>query len=154
MAGGTRAMNKTQKVAWFNLVGILVFLAISIYIAIKIFVFRKLPVGFGTIWPLAAFYLLIPIIIIIMRKKQSPKEVDLDERDNLIKRRAVSASFVSVWILLFAESVVPQLIVGPEGFVPAWVLPIINLGVLFGAMLVYCVAVIVQYGWRDKDGTE
>lgn len=143
-------MNKTQKVAWFNLVGILVFLAISIYIAIKILVFRRLSVGFGTIWPLVAFYFLIPIIVIVMRKKQSLKEVDADERDNLIKRRAVLASFVSVWILLFAASIVPQLIVGPEGFVPAWLLSIINLGVLFGAMLVYCVAVIIQYGLGRK----
>jgi amino acid transporter len=143
-------MNKTQKVAWFNLVGILIFLAISIYIAIEIFVLRKPPVVFSSIWPIAVLYLLIPISIIFVRKKQSPKEVDADERDNLIKRRAVLASFVSVWILLFAASEIPQLIVGREGFVPAWLLPIINLGVLFGAMLVYCTAVIVQYGWGRK----
>jgi threonine/homoserine/homoserine lactone efflux protein len=143
-------MNRTQKVAWFNLVGILVLLAISIYTAIALFVLRKPPVVFSSIWPIAVLYLLIPISIIFVRKKQSPKEVDADERDNLIKRRAVVVSFVSVWILLFAASIIPQLIVGQEGLVPAWLLPIINLGVLFGAMLVYCAAVIVQYGWGGK----
>ncbi len=145
-------MNKTQKIAWFNLVGALLCFALGIYIAVEVFILRRLPEGFGRFWGLPAFWLITGIAIIFLRKKQSPAEVDSDERDNFIKRRAVLASFVSVWILLFASSMIPRFIVGQDGSIPVWLLPIINLGVFFIVMLVYSVAVLVQYGRGGKDG--
>lgn len=111
--------------------GTLLCFALGIYIAVEVFILRRLPEGFGRFWGLPAFWLITGIAIIFIRKKQSPAEVDCDERDNFIKRRAVLASFVSVWILLFVSSMIPRFIVGQDGSIPVWMLPIINLGVFF-----------------------
>jgi uncharacterized membrane-anchored protein len=138
-------MNKTQKGAWFNLVGTLLCFALGIYIVVEVFILRRLPEGFGRFWGLLAFWLVTGIAIIFIQKKQSPAEVDSDERDNLIKKRAVLASFVSVWILLFASSIIPRFIVGPNGSIPVWILPIINLCVLLIVMLIYSAALLIQY---------
>ena len=145
-------MNKTQKGAWFTLVMGLLCFAIIIYTVVKIFILKSLPEGFGRFWPLAAFCLLIGTTIFFMRKKQSPVEVESDERDNLIKKRAVLVSFVSVWILLAAVCIVPPFIVGRDGSIPVWILSFINVGVLLITLLVYNVTVLVQYGWGGKDG--
>jgi hypothetical protein len=58
------------------------------------------------------------ISVIWLRRKQSPKEVDSDERDKLIQSRAVLVAFVSVWILLFAVSIIPRLVLGEDGSIP------------------------------------
>ena len=145
-------MNKTQKGAWFTLVMGLLCFAIIIYTVVKIFILKSLPEGFGRLWPLAAFCLLVGTTIFFMRKKQSPVEVESDERDNLIKKRAVLVSFVSVWVLLAVVCIVPPFIVGQDGSIPVWILSFINVGVLLFTLLVYNVAVLVQYGWGGKDG--
>jgi len=143
-------MNKTQKIAWFNLMGTLLCFALGIYIVVEVFILRRLPEGFGRFWGLPAFWLVTGVAIIFLRKKQSPAEVDSDERDNFIKRRAVLVSFVSVWILLFTSSMIPRFIVGQDGSIPVWILPIINLGVFIIVMLVYSTAILVQYSRTGK----
>lgn len=143
-------MNKTQKVAWFNLAMALLGVAISVWVIVEIVILRRLPEGFPVVWPLIAFCLVMVIAIISLRKKQSPAEVDADERDNLIKKRAVLTSFVSVWILLYASSVIPWFVVGREGSIPVFLLPFINVGILLVVMLVNSVAILVQYGWRGE----
>ncbi len=143
-------MNKAQKVAWFNLAMALLGVAIGVWVIVELVVLGRLPEGFAMAWPLIAFWLLVVIVIISLRKKQSPAEVDADERDNLIKSKAVLVSFVSVWILLYASSVIPWFVVGGEGSVPVFLLAFINVGILLVVMLVYSIAILVQYGWKSK----
>ena len=143
-------MNKTQKGSWYAISISLLFLALGIYMIVEIAVLRRSPEGFGRFFWLPAFLLITGIAIFFIRKKQSPAEVDSDERDNMIKKRAVLAAFVSVWIILSAVSIVPRFIVGPDGSVPIWLLPIINVSVFYIVLLVYSVAVLVQYGWKIK----
>lgn len=146
-------MNRFQKLAWFNLVGILLCFAVLGHLFVEIFILKRLPESIlGKFWPIIAYCVLTVISIILLRKKQSPAEVDSDERDNLIKKRAVIASFVSVWVLLAAASAIPRFVVGVKGSIPVWLLAFINLGVLLIALLVYSVAVLVQYSWGGKDG--
>ncbi|MCK4291962.1 MAG: hypothetical protein KAY65_02100 [Planctomycetes bacterium] len=147
-------MNKTQKVAWFNLASALLCIAISIYVFVEILILRRIPAGFGRFWPLAVFWIFVVTSIVLVRRKQSPAEVDSDERDKLIKHRAVVACFVSVWVLLAAATAIPRFVVGIKGSIPVWLLAFINLCVLLGAGLVYSVAVLVQYGCGGKDGEE
>lgn len=147
-------MNKTQKTAWLNLIMIVLCIAIGIWIIVEVFILGRIPEGAYRFWPLIVFFLMIGASVIFLRKKQSPAEVDSDERDDLIKKRAALASFVSVWILLYATSVIPWFLFGPDGSIPVWLLPIINLGVLFAVMVIYSVAILLQYGWRGKDGQE
>ena len=144
-------MNKTQKGAWFSLAGALMCIASFGYIFVQFFILKKLP-GLTGIWPLlAAYCMLLGIPIIFLRKKQSPTEVDKDERDNLIEKRAVIAAFVSVWILLFAATIIPRFIVGLDGSIPIWSLAFINVGILFIVLLVYSIAVLIQYGKGEKN---
>ena len=146
-------MNKTQKGALVNLVGALLNIAIAVFLVVEIVILRRLPESFSEkFWVLIAVCMLGPILVIFYRKKQSPAEVESDERDNLIKYRAVLASFISVWILLAAVTIIPRFVVGIAGTIPIWLLAFINVGVLLVAMLVYSVAILVQYGWGGKDG--
>ena len=144
-------MNKTQKGAWVNLAGCSLCIASFCYIFVQLFILKKLP-GLTGLWPMLAVYfvfLLMPIFL--LRKKQSPTEVDKDERDRLIEKRAVIAAFVSVWILLFAATIIPRFIVDIDGAIPVWSLSFINVGILLITFVVYSVAIFVQYGRGRKE---
>jgi hypothetical protein len=77
--------------------------------------------------------------------------VDFDERDVAVKKNAVLVSFVSLWVLLLAASIIPCFVGGDEGAMPVCLLPIINLGVFLVVMLIYSIAILVQYGHGGKD---
>jgi hypothetical protein len=137
-------MNKTQKGAWLNLVGTLLVLASAVFLTIQIAVKHKLP---ERVWIFAPVFILATVLgIVFVKRKQSPREPESDERDKLIQYRAVLAAFVSVWLLLAAECVIPKYIIGIDGSLPIWLLPIINVCILYIVLLVYSIAVLVQYG--------
>lgn len=101
------------------------------------------------IWVLA--FMLVTIIgIYFLRRKQSPAEPESDERDNLIKHRAVLAAFISVWLLFLAVSILAKFVVGANGSIPVFLLPIVTVGVFYIVLLVYSIAVLVQYGRGSK----
>jgi FtsH-binding integral membrane protein len=144
-------MNKTQKEAWFGLASALLCIALCVYVIVQLSVFKRLPGVFGKFWPFGLWCLFSVISVIFLRRKQSPAEVDSDERDRLIKHRAVVACSISVWVLLAAASAIPSFVIGAKGSIPVWLLAFINLGVLLGAFLVYSAAVLLQYG-RGGEG--
>jgi hypothetical protein len=115
-------------------------------------ILKTVPGVVERLWPLAVFCMLLAASIVLSRRKQSPAEVESDERDRLIKYRAVAACFVSVWVLLAAATIIPRFVVGIRGAIPVWLLAFINLGVLLGALLVYSAAVLLQYGPGQKGG--
>lgn len=140
-------MNKTQKGAVFTLA--IAILLVGFAAAVLNTMLAAGDRFAGT--RLVKFWSWLVVIFIFtgavyLRKKQSPGEPDSDERDKLIKRKAVLASFVSVWIALAAATIFPMYVVGDEGSIPACMLPIINAGILLIALLVYPIAVLVQYG--------
>ncbi|MHC4426699.1 MAG: hypothetical protein ACYSYV_11470 [Planctomycetota bacterium] len=143
-------MNKTQKTAWFNLAGGLLCIGIHIWVVVRFLILKTVPGGVERLWPMLVFLVFAVTSIILLRRRQSPAEVDSDERDRLIKYRAVVACFVSVWFLLAAATLIPRFVVGIKGSIPVWLLAFVNLGVLLIAMLVYCVAVLIQYGRGAK----
>jgi Na+/H+ antiporter NhaC len=146
-------MNRTQREAWFNLAAAVLYIPIIVWALARLFILKRVPEGLERFWPLPVFIIFIVASIVLMRRKQSPAEVESDERDRLIKYRAVVACFVSVWVLLAAATAVPQLIAGVKGSIPVWLLAFINVGVLLIALLVYSAAVLVQYG-RGTTGLE
>ena len=144
-------MNKTQKEAWFGISGSLLYLFFNIYFGIQIGVYRKLPEdSFSKFFWLPAFLLISGISIYFIRKKQNPKEPDVDERDNFIKQRAVLAAFASVWIVLITVSVIPRYVFGSDGSVPVLLLPIIVAFIFMIVLLIYSIAVLVQYKLEGK----
>jgi len=144
-------MNRTQKEAWFNLAAAVLYIPIIVWALARLFILKRIPEGVERFWPIPVFIIFIVTSIVVMRRKQSPAEVESDERDKLIKYRAVVACFVSVWVLLGAATAIPQSVVGVKGSIPVWLLAFINVGVLLIALLVYSAAVLLQYG-RGHNG--
>lgn len=143
-------MNKTQKGAWFTLVGTILVFTITFYVIFRIAIQKGPPEPF---WPylfILIFLLYIVTGIFFLLRKQSPNEPDYDERDNRIKQKAWIAAFISVGPLFLAASVIPQLFVGLDGTIPVWLLPIVTVSLLYPVLLVYSIAVLVQYGWGGK----
>jgi hypothetical protein len=144
-------MNKTQKCAWFSLAGTILAFTIAFYLIFRLAIQKKPPERFcAYLFPLT-FLLYIVAGIFFLLRKQSPNEPDYDERDNRIKQKAWIAAFISVGPLFLAASVIPQFFVGLDGTIPVWLLPIVTVSLFYPVMLVYSIAVLVQYGWEEKE---
>ena len=125
-------MNKAQRGAWFALVGCLLNIAVAVYLVVKIYVLKSPPRLFwGGLSIIIAICVLLVLSIVFYSKKESPTEVESDERDKLIQKRAVLVSFVSVWVLLGALSIILGFIPGVDGSIPVWLLAIINVCIFF-----------------------
>jgi hypothetical protein len=152
-------MNKTQKgaVAVFALSIVLLIFSITVPIAwfTNIPIMRQAPLFFFVLT-----YMLMGLLFVFLRKKQSAREVDYDERDAVIKRKAILASYITLWILVFTACTVPYVIVDFHGLVPAgftasntlpvMVLPIVLFLMFVIVMLVYSITILIQYGRGDK----
>ena len=148
-------MNRTQKTALFHIVIMLLWLAGLAYIAIEVAVLKKMPEWFiGRYGPLVVLFAAMFLFLVWIRKRQSPREVNADERDKLITNRAAMAAFISAWLVLPAFSVIPRFILGEDSYIPAWSLPLINLGALLIIMMVYSAAILIQYFYRSGDGNK
>ena len=142
-------MNRTQKGALCILIGSLFLILFGILLFTEIVILKNLFTSLHRFVALLLFSFMVPLFI-FLRKKQSPSEVESDERDKLITRRAVFVSFVSVWIMLAALCIIPRFIVGHTGVIPIWVLSVINFAIFLIAMFICSAAILIQYGWRKK----
>jgi len=142
-------MNRTQKSALFNLVIFLLCIGLGVFVLIEIVLFK-------TIHPrLRLFFLVFMIVafvfgLIFIFKKQSPKEVESDERDKLIQLRAALAGSVSGWILLAAATLACRFAVGIKGNISVWTITLINMVAFLFAMMAYSIAILIQYGRGGK----
>ena len=143
-------MNKTQKSALCNTIMFTLLLLFSLLLFVEMVITGKIYQQFHLIFAGLILALMIFSLLFIF-KKQSKKEPDSDERDGLIMKRAVLVSFISVWVLLYVSSIAPTFIVGEQGAVPVDMFPIINFVIFLIAMLVYNIAVLIQYGRATKD---
>ena len=140
-------MNNTQKRALFTLSVSILLIAFGVIIFNSMFMpgNRTAGVKFVKVW----IWLILAASVggaVFVHFKRKASEVDNDERDNSIKKNAVLVSFISLWVLLFAAGIIPSFVAGDAGSIPVCLLPIINFGVFLIAMLVYSVAILVQYG--------
>ena len=144
-------MNKTQKGAWFTLVVAMLLIVFGAIIYAGMFAPGGRTAGLRLVKVWSGFILVfLAGGVAFVHWKRKPSNVDFDERDNSVRKNAVLVAFVSLWILLFASSIVPSFVAGDEGSIPTCLLPIINIGVFLVVMLVYSLAVLVQYGCGDK----
>jgi len=144
-------MNKTQRRALFTLSVSILLIAFGVIIFNSMFMpgDRTAGVKLVKIW----IWLVLAVSVggaVLVYWKRRASEVDNDERDNFIKKNSVLVSFISLWVLLFAASIIPSFVAGDAGSIPVCLLPIINMGVFLIAMLVYSVAILAQYGRSDK----
>ena len=144
-------MNKTQKRALFTLSISIMLVAFGVIVFNSMFApgDRTAGVKLVKVW----MWLILAVVAVgtvFVYFKRRACEVDNDERDRYIKKNAVLMSFVSLWILLFASSLIPSFIAGDMGSIPVSLLPVINMGVFLVAMLIYSVAVLLQYSREIK----
>ncbi len=144
-------MNKTQKGAWFTLT-----IAILLLVFLAIIFLGMFATGGGTAGTgLVKVWIVFILIFLaggaaLVHFKRKPSNVDFDERDSAVRKNAVLVAFVSLLVLLFASSIIPSFVAGDEGSIQVCLLPIINIGVFLIVMLIYSVAVLVQYCWGGK----
>jgi len=139
-------MNKTQKGAWFTLGVAMLLLVFGAIIYAGMFAPGGRTAGIGLVkvwcWVIMVF---LAGGVALVHWRRNPSEVDFDERDNSVRKNAVLAAFVGLWVLLFAASIIPSFVAGDEGSIQVCLLPIINIGVFVVVMLIYSVAILVQY---------
>jgi len=142
-------MNKTQKGALCTLIASLFLIVFGIFLFTEIVILKNLFTSLHRFIVLLLVCFMVPLFI-FLRKKQSPVEVESDERDSLIIKRAILVSFVSTWILLAASCIIPRFIVGYTSYIPVWVISLVNFSIFLVAMFIYSSAVLIQYGWRGE----
>ena len=142
-------MNRAQKLAW------------SLIITISTGVIAGC-VGFGVLYfmigmpkALAGFAFIGIAGIggfspLIFRKDKG--KVTFDERDKLIKRRAALAGFGAAWLFVGLVCMIPFRVLGPNATISVRWLPYIFGGATLISFFANSVAILVQYGWRGKDG--
>lgn len=140
-------MNRLQKIAWYNLTVIVASLAISgaaIGILTIMFGMPKALGGLGFLG-IAALSGLSPILF---REKRS--QVNFDERDLLIHKRAILIAYSVFWVFFTAACMIPWWILKTGASIPVVVLPLVLAGGFIIVQLVQSVAILVQYGWRGR----
>jgi hypothetical protein len=107
---------------------------------------RRAAAGFGFIG-IMGFSALAPLLF-----KKDKDKVQLDERDLLIKRRAMLGAYSIFWPLFVLAAMVPFFVVGPNGTIPVVYLPWMVFGGMFVVMLVQAIVTLEEYGWPGKGG--
>ena len=143
-------MNLTQKSAWYNIAAVVYGNAVISYVVFYLGIQKMAPPRIAIyILPLSAVMLLC-FILLSLRKKQSPKEPDSDERDKQIYHKAILVAFFSAIPIFLFASAAPSLFVGKDGYVPVWSLPLVTLFLFSVIIIIYSVAILFQYGRGDK----
>ena len=148
-------MNRTQKEALFCMATGLLIFPLFAYGFYKLFILKE------TATDLERFLLLTIVILVLgtvlallvwTLKRQSPREPMADERDKQITNKAAMVTLISACFILPIVSVIPRLIVGDNGCIPAWSLPFIIFGALLIPGTIYWIAILAQYFFRRGDG--
>ena len=141
-------MNRARKIAWSLVVTISLGFILSCIAVAILYVKIGMPkaiagLAFMGIAGLGGFSPLI------FRKDKG--KVTFDERDKLIKRRAALAGFAASYLFVGLACMIPFSVLGPKASVSVVWLPNIFAGAALSAFFVTSIAILIQYGWRDKD---
>ena len=136
-------MNKTQQGACYGILLSLLLTGIVIFDLIDTIVGWPIKLLVGAVW---GGFLLVPVFL-IQRKKDS-REVDLDERDKQIIKRAILASFVLLAGMLSAAFVAALFALGIQSTLSVTMDELS--AVIYFAFIVFIfilsLAVLFQYG--------
>ncbi len=142
-------MNRLQKIASYNLIVIAIVLIIVVLVVGLIYHSKGSQEARGAIG-LAGLLGLVGLSGVLFRKKRG--ETDFDERDQLILRKSTAVAYSVFWVAWIAASMTIWAVLRRRGTVRVDILPIM---VLIGGLVVVTVqsvAILIQYGWRGKDG--
>ncbi len=143
-------MNRLQKIAWSLVITISVGFILSCIAVAILYVKVGMPkavagLGFMGVAGLGGFS---PLIF-----GKDKSKVVFDERDRLIKRRASLAGFGTFFIFSYGGMLLMSLLVGWNGLISVH-----SVGTILGVSAIamwaaWAVAILIQYGWRDKGDT-
>jgi cation transporter-like permease len=138
-------MNRLQKYAWYQLVVLTLWMVIMAVVAAVIYSknlnpqWLTLPLLFGVF--IRFDRLFFPL---------KPGKIEYDERDSMIKQRALNFAYTIFWYVFVFGSLITYFILGPMNSMPTGVFVII---ILSGAVLLrfaWSIAVITLYGINPK----
>ncbi len=141
-------MNRWQRIAWFNLIVIVAGSVISVIAAGTLPPDERLMPPNRVTVVIVISFLLVAMAKTIFRK--ADKEIDVDERDGQIHRRAKLFGWTGCGLGMVATIMVCYFAVGPMGSFPPLALPVIPLVGAAIYMMVASVAALIQYGWTGK----
>jgi hypothetical protein len=84
---------------------------------------------------------------LLFRKKKGDI---IDERDQLIQRKAAFAGFAAAFLIAGAACMIPFFALGPEATISIKWLPMIWMIIFMSQFFFYSVSILVQYGRRPK----
>lgn len=142
-------MNKWQKEARFTLIvmGLAVassLTAVGVLRFVFDFTWHSATAGFGFM-AIGGLGCVDPSMFRIKSKKPP-----LDERDLLVKRKAMIAAYWGFWPIFVLMAMAPFFIYGPDGKVPVIYLCWMVFVGLFVVMTLYSMTILNEYGWRNK----
>ena len=82
--------------------------------------------------------------------KKDPDKATCDERERFIFIKATLAGLVAACLITGLACMLPFFIMGPDAMISVGWLPDIFLAVTFTFFFVQSVAILVQYGWKQK----
>jgi hypothetical protein len=141
-------MNRAQKIAWVFVVTTSLAVIVTITTITILYLKVGMPkalLGFGMIG-LAGLSGLAPIFI-----KKDRGKVTFDERDRQIKERAGLTGFTAAFLFAGLACMIPFFVLGPKASISVKWLPQIWIGTFVTQFFFYSLAILVQYGWGDKD---
>ncbi len=137
-------MNRWQKIAWFELIVIVIGSVISVLAAWTLPPEERLMPPNRVTVVIVISFVLVGMSKTIFRKADSG--VDFDERDGQTHRRAKLFGWIGCGLGMTTTTFVCYIAVGPMGSFPPLVLPIIPLVGVAIYMIVASVAALIQYG--------
>jgi hypothetical protein len=140
-------MNKTQQSACYGVLLSLLLAGIVIFDLIDTIVGWPIKLLVGAVW---GGFLLVPIYFI--NRKKDPREVDMDERDKRIIKRAILASFVLLAGMLGVAFIATLFALGIQGTLSVTMdeLSAVIYFTFIAFIFVLSLAVLFQYGRRAK----
>lgn len=134
-------MSALQKYAWFNLA--VIALTVVVILALLPYMGTKAAGGFGFLGLLGFGYF-------ILRPK--PGKVLIDERDDLIRRRATTLAYRVFWSLfVIVAGILSSRLYGQNGAVPVKVVQASVFAAFMLVVAVMSIAILVQYVGESKD---
>lgn len=143
-------MNRVQKISWSLVItmslGLILGLIVTVILYPK-FGMPKALCGFGLIFFIGG----LGGLSVFFFKKDKGK-VTLDERDKLIEKNASLAGLGAVFLYVILLSILPLIILGPDKTIqiPSTWSPALLIGAGFCLAYAQSIAILIQYGRRNK----
>ena len=140
-------MNRAQKIALYNLIVIMASLTFTGAAVGILAIVQGIPKALGGLGFLGILGLIgLPPILFFKKRGQ----LGFDERDLLIYNRASLVAYSLFWVFFTATCMVPWLVLERGARVPVVVLPCMLAGGFVIVQLIQSIAILIQYGWRNK----